>query len=72
MSVHWAHVTASYALVLGGFLALGLGAALRHRAARRRLAVLDPRAALRRGGGDPSDGRGAFAPGGPNRPGDMP
>jgi hypothetical protein len=45
MTPHWAHVTASYALVLGGFLALGLGAALRHRAARRRLALLDPRAA---------------------------
>jgi hypothetical protein len=43
MTVHWAHVTASYALVLGGFLALGLGAALRHRAARRKLLVLDPR-----------------------------
>lgn len=48
MTLHWAHVTASYALVLGGFLALGLGAALRHRAARRRLALLDPRAAAGR------------------------
>lgn len=44
MTLHWAHVTASYALVLGGFLALGLTAALRLRAARRRLAALDPRA----------------------------
>jgi hypothetical protein len=44
MTVHWMHVTASYALVLATFLALGLGAALRHRAARRRLALLDPRA----------------------------
>lgn len=43
MTVHWAHVTASYALVLGGFLALGLSTALRHRAARRKLLVLDPR-----------------------------
>ncbi len=48
MSLHWAHVAASYALVLGGFLVLGIGAALRHRAARRRLALLDPRAAARR------------------------
>lgn len=45
MSLHWAHVTAGYAVVLGGFLALALGAALRHRAARRALARLDPRAA---------------------------
>ncbi len=47
MSVHWMHVAAAYALVVGGFLVLGLGAALRHRAARRRLALLDPRAARR-------------------------
>ena len=52
MTVHWAHVTASYALVLGGFLVLGLGAALRQRVARRQLARLDPRAARRDGGGD--------------------
>lgn len=43
MTVHWAYVTASYALVLGGFLALGLGTALRHAAAKRKLLVLDPR-----------------------------
>ena len=49
MTLHWAHVTASYALVLGGFLALGLGAARRHRAARRMLAVLDPRQGLKEG-----------------------
>ena len=51
MSTHWAHVTTSYALVLGGFLALGLGAALRHRTARQRLARLDPRAGAGRGQG---------------------
>jgi hypothetical protein len=34
-------------VVVGGFLALGVGAALRHRAARRRLLALDPRAAAR-------------------------
>jgi hypothetical protein len=33
--------------VVGGFLALAVGAALRHGAARRRLAALDPRAARR-------------------------
>jgi hypothetical protein len=43
MTLHWAHVTASYALVLGGFLALGIAAALRLGAARRRLQALDPR-----------------------------
>lgn len=48
MTAHWMHVAASYALVLGGFLALGLGAALRHRAARRQLALLETRP--RRGG----------------------
>jgi hypothetical protein len=47
MSVHWMHVAAAYALVVGGFLALGIGAAVRHRAARRRLLALDPRAARR-------------------------
>ena len=52
MSVHWMHVAAAYALVVGGFSALGLGAALRQRAARRRLALLDPRA--RRAGAPPS------------------
>ncbi|WP_165839116.1 hypothetical protein [Roseicella frigidaeris] len=54
MTLHWAHVTASYALVLGGFLALGLAATLRLRAARRRLATLDPRA--RRATGQASAG----------------
>jgi hypothetical protein len=53
MSVHWMHVSAAYALVVGGFLALGVGAALRHRAARRRLASLGPRAARRAGGAAP-------------------
>jgi len=47
MSLHWMHVTAGYVLVLGGFAALALGAALRHRAARRLLAALDTRAAAR-------------------------
>jgi hypothetical protein len=46
---HWVHVAASYALTALGFGALALGAWLRHRAARRRLAVLDPRAAPRDG-----------------------
>lgn len=49
MSAHWMHVAAAYALVVGGFLALGAGAAVRHRAARRRLASLDTRAARRSG-----------------------
>ena len=48
MSLHWMHVSAAYALVVGGFAALAAGAALRHRAARRRLDALDPRAAARR------------------------
>ena len=38
MTTHWIHVTAGYALVLGGFAALALAATLRHAAARRRLA----------------------------------
>ena len=50
MTVHWMHVSAAYALVVGGFVALGAGAALRHRAARRRLLALDPRAARRAAG----------------------
>jgi len=66
MSVHWAHVTASYVLVLGGFLALGLGTALRHRAAKRRLAMLDPRTG--RGGARSGDRRATW-PEGPTRPG---
>jgi hypothetical protein len=47
MTLHWAHVAASYALAALGFGGLALGAWLRHRAARRRLAVLDPRAPQR-------------------------
>jgi len=43
MSLHWWHVAASYALTLATFGALAIGAALRHRAARRLLATLDPR-----------------------------
>ena len=50
MTVHWVHVSAAYALVVGGFLALAAGTAMRHWAARRRLASLDPRAAARRAG----------------------
>lgn len=45
---HWGYVTLGYAAVLGGFAALSLGALLRHRAAQRRLRLLDPRLA---GGG---------------------
>ncbi|HYZ34774.1 MAG TPA: hypothetical protein VE684_21125 [Crenalkalicoccus sp.] len=41
MTLHWAHVTAAYALVLLGFLWLAAEAALRHRAAHRRLAALE-------------------------------
>ena len=48
MSTHWVHITVSYVLVLGGFLALAVATMLRHGAAKRRLAQLDPRA-LRRG-----------------------
>ena len=47
MTVHWMHVTISYALVLGGFAALGLGAVARLRRAQRHLAVLDTRRAGR-------------------------
>ena len=43
MSLHWAHVTASYALVLGGFAALTVATVLRLGTARRRLDALDPR-----------------------------
>jgi heme exporter protein CcmD len=43
MSLHWWHVTAAYAATALLFGALALGAALRHRAAKRRLAELDPR-----------------------------
>ncbi|HEY4253461.1 MAG TPA: heme exporter protein CcmD [Roseomonas sp.] len=44
MTLHWWHVAISYGLTLLVFGSLALGAALRHRAARRRLAILDPRA----------------------------
>ncbi|MBR0654110.1 heme exporter protein CcmD [Plastoroseomonas arctica] len=44
MTLHWWHVTISYALVALVFGSLALGTALRHRAARARLAELDPRA----------------------------
>jgi hypothetical protein len=43
MTLHWWHVAISYALTLGVFGALAIGAAQRHRAARRLLAELDPR-----------------------------
>ncbi len=44
MTLHWWHITASYVLTLGTFGALAVGAALRHRAAKKLLATLDPRA----------------------------
>lgn len=44
MTLHWAHITAGYALVVGGFALLALNTLRRHAAARRRLAELDPRA----------------------------
>ena len=43
MTLHWWHVAISYILTFAVFGALALGAALRHRAAQRMLAVLDPR-----------------------------
>lgn len=43
MTTHWLHVTLSWALTGGVFVALALGAALRHRAAAARLRALDPR-----------------------------
>ncbi|MBX9699493.1 MAG: hypothetical protein K2X74_08650 [Acetobacteraceae bacterium] len=51
MTTHWMHVTAGYALVLGTFVTLAIGATLRHRAAKATLARLDPRAARRGGEG---------------------
>ena len=47
MSLHWMHVTAAYVLVVGGFALMATATALRHRAARRRLGALDPRAGRR-------------------------
>ena len=44
MTLHWAHVAVAYALAALGFGGLALGAWTRHRAARRRLEALDPRA----------------------------
>ncbi len=44
MSLHWAHVTISYLLVLGGFAARAVTTMMRLGAARRRLDALDPRA----------------------------
>jgi hypothetical protein len=43
MSLHWWHVTISYVLVLGGFGALAVEAALRHARARRLLTSLEMR-----------------------------
>jgi hypothetical protein len=43
MTLHWWHVTISYVLVLGGFAALTLDAALRHARAKRLLAALETR-----------------------------
>jgi len=47
MTLHWAHITAGYALVVGGFALLALNTVRRHAAARRRLAELDPRARVK-------------------------
>jgi len=43
MTLHWWHIVISYALTAAVFGGLAAGAALRHRAARRMLARLDPR-----------------------------
>ena len=43
MTLHWWHVLVSYLLTFAVFGALAIGAALRHRAAQRLLATLDPR-----------------------------
>ena len=45
MSLHWWHVAVSYLLTVAVFGALAYGAAARHRAAKRMLATLGPRAA---------------------------
>ncbi|MDB5314469.1 MAG: hypothetical protein JWO26_2130 [Rhodospirillales bacterium] len=44
MTLHWWHVAISYGLTALVFGGLAVNAALRHRAARARLAELDPRA----------------------------
>ncbi len=43
MTLHWWHVGISYALVLGGFIALTAAATVRHAQARRLLAALETR-----------------------------
>lgn len=43
MTQHWWHVGVSYLLTLIVFGGLAIGATVRHRAARRLLATLDPR-----------------------------
>jgi len=43
MTLHWWHIAVSYLLTLAVFGGLAIGAAARHRAAKRLLATLDPR-----------------------------
>jgi hypothetical protein len=43
MTTHWAHVGASYLLVVSVFLFLAVQTFLRHAAAKRTLARLNPR-----------------------------
>ena len=43
MTLHWWHVTITYGLTVVVFGTLAFGAAIRHRAAKRLLAQLDPR-----------------------------
>ncbi len=43
MTLHWWHVLIAYLLTFGVFGALAVGAAVRHRVAKRLLATLDPR-----------------------------